>query len=50
MKIKHGFGLLEVMIAIAIVGIAMAVVVPNYQGRQPRFQRERFSRRVRGGL
>lgn len=48
MKIKHGFGLLEVMIAIAIIGIAMAVVVPNYQGRQPRFQREQFIASLNG--
>lgn len=48
MKNNSGFGLLEIMIAIAIIGLAMAVVVPNYQGRQPKYEREQFIAQLNG--
>jgi prepilin-type N-terminal cleavage/methylation domain-containing protein len=42
MKSNSGFGLLELMVAIAIIGMVMATIVPNYQRRIPRVQRENF--------
>jgi len=48
MNNKPGFGLLEVIIAIAILGLAMAAVVPAYQRRQPKYEREQFLARLNG--
>jgi prepilin-type N-terminal cleavage/methylation domain-containing protein len=48
MNSKPGFGLLEVIIAIAILGLAMAVVIPNFRGRQPKYEREQFIARLNG--
>lgn len=42
MKSNHGFGLLEIMIAVAIIGMVTATVVPNFARRMPRIQRENF--------
>lgn len=42
MKSNSGFGLLEIMVAIGLIGMVMAAIVPNYQRRIPRAQRENF--------
>lgn len=42
MKNNHGFGLLEIMIAVAIIGMVTAIAVPNFTRRIPRVQRENF--------
>lgn len=42
MKNNQGFGLLEIMIAVAIIGMVTAIAVPNFTRRMPRMQRENF--------
>jgi len=42
MKNNPGFGLLEIMIAVAIIGMVTATIVPNFARRIPRVQRENF--------
>lgn len=42
MKNNPGFSLLEIMIAVAIIGMVAATVVSNFARRMPRAQRENF--------
>lgn len=46
MKAAPAFALIEVLIAIAIVAITATIVVPNFQARQPRYERESFIARL----
>ena len=46
MNARHGFTLLEIMIAIAIIGVVMAISVPYFRGRTPRYEREEFIAKV----
>lgn len=39
---KKGFSILELLIVIAIIGMLSAVLVPNFQGKTPRYEREQF--------
>lgn len=48
MKNKLGFSLLEIMIAIAIIGLVMAVGVPNYRARLVRLERDTFFANLKG--
>ena len=41
-----GFTVLEIMIAIAIIGMISAVVLPNLQGRNPAVERKNFVARL----
>lgn len=47
-KIKNGFSLIEVLVVLFLVGIMAAVMIPNFQGRQPRQEREQFINRLNG--
>lgn len=42
MNNRSGFALLQILIALAIIGILMTVVVPNLRPRIPRYEREQF--------
>jgi prepilin-type N-terminal cleavage/methylation domain-containing protein len=46
MKAAPAFALIEVLIAIAIIAILASIVVPNFQARQPRYERELFIARL----
>lgn len=39
---KKAFSLLELLIVIAIIGILGSIIVPNFQQRTPRYERESF--------
>jgi prepilin-type N-terminal cleavage/methylation domain-containing protein len=41
-KKQSGFSLLELLVVIAIIGILSSVLVPNFQGKTPRYEREQF--------
>ena len=41
-----GFGLLEILIAIAIIGMLMTFAIPNIQKLMPRYERETFIARL----
>lgn len=43
---KRGFSLVEVLIVLFLVGIMAAAIVPNFQGRKPRQEREQFIQRL----
>lgn len=38
----QGFSLLELLVVIAIIGILGAIIMPNFQGKSPRYEREQF--------
>ena len=42
MKTKKGFTLLEILIVIALIGILGTVLMPNFQRKTPRYEREAF--------
>lgn len=48
MNARRGFTLIEIMIAIAIIAMVMAVAIPNFRGRSPRYERESFIAQVNG--
>lgn len=39
---RSGFTLVEIMVAIAVIGLLAAIVVPNFRSRQPGFERRQF--------
>ena len=41
-KTVSGFSLIEIMLGIALLGLVMAIVVPNFSGQVPRAQRQKF--------
>ena len=43
---RYGFTLLEIMIALAIIGMIGAIVLPNLQGRNPAAERKNFVARL----
>ncbi len=45
---KRGFSLLELMVAIALIGIVAAIVAPNLRRRGPKEEREQFIENLNG--
>ncbi|MCX5922850.1 MAG: type II secretion system protein [Candidatus Dependentiae bacterium] len=39
---KSGFTLIELMVAIALIGLLATIVIPNFQGAQPGYERKQF--------
>ncbi len=39
---RSGFSLIEIMVAIAVIGILAAIVSPNLRSRQPEYERKQF--------
>jgi prepilin-type N-terminal cleavage/methylation domain-containing protein len=48
LKIKPGFSLIEIMIAIAIIGMVMAIGYPNYRARVVQAERDTFFANLKG--
>jgi len=46
MSVKPAFTLLEVLFVMLIVGLFMSMVIPNFLGRGPRYERELFITRL----
>jgi len=46
MKNRAAFSLLELLIVMAIMAILASVVIPNFRGAQPRYEREQFIARL----
>lgn len=43
---KQGFTLIEIMIVIFIMGLMARIIVPNFQQRTPRYERQQFIARL----
>lgn len=43
---KQGFTLLEVLFVMLIIGVLSAMIIPNFAGRGPRYEREQFIARL----